>query len=123
MLPLLEVDIIEVPYNTSSQPEGPLRLIFQEGGAFQWPCSVTGGLGDQLQWLFNDEVIPEGAMEIGEALEVNIQVLYCIAQNSASSRSVFDRNVNSLYNVLYTYYLHMRVVAAILIMVAQHLKV
>lgn len=88
VLPLLDVDVVLHPSHpnnpnrpaninetVSSNPDSPNRpanivfpldLTFPEGSGFQWPCSVTAGLGDELQWFFNDRLIAS----TNESLEV-----------------------------------------------------
>lgn len=72
VIPLLDVEVIALPYNVSSSREDPLHLTFREGEAFQWPCSVTAGEGDQLQWLFNDKVVPS----TNESFTVKVGILW-----------------------------------------------
>lgn len=60
MLPVLDVHIIKRPHidYATYTPKGPiLDLMFREGGSFQWECAVTAGVGDELQWFHDGELI------------------------------------------------------------------
>jgi hypothetical protein len=75
VLPILEVGVIEVPFNTSSpSSEDPLPLTLLENEGFQWPCSVMAGEGDQLQWLLNGELIPS----LNESFVVEVEAVSVI---------------------------------------------
>ena len=61
VLPLLNITIIRVPHvdrlQNVTQDDGHVHMTFMQGESFQWPCAVTAGEGDQLQWLLNDSVV------------------------------------------------------------------
>ena len=74
--PLLDVEVLAVPYSNASdttlQPahltDGVIHL--EEGDSFEWYCSVEASLGDELQWVFNGDMIPArngSTSEVSEA--------------------------------------------------------
>ena len=54
VLPLAEVDVLEYPVLDSSSEVH----VFKEGQDLFWPCRVTAGEDDNLQWLHNGVAIP-----------------------------------------------------------------
>ena len=63
MLPLLDVTLLEVPVLENIDPadDQPYVLTIIETETFQWTISVEAGLGDELLWLHNMELIPSTA--------------------------------------------------------------
>lgn len=57
VLPVLDVHVTKRPHidYATYTPEGD--LMFREGGSFQWECAVTAGVGDELQWFHDEELI------------------------------------------------------------------
>lgn len=82
VFPLLDITVLELPDLEDNVSEDQLHILtVTETESFQWVCTVEAGLGDELLWLHNGELIPSAT---------NIsQVNYWIVINDITKLSSF----------------------------------